>query len=124
MVGGQNLGSAATLGSGIPLDVMYELTKAQGKIVVGGTAATVVPSGGYFQGGGHSALSPTLGLAADNCLGIFLLLYIVSPFLYYINAHFQKSLWLLPMVAWLLRIALKTLTVSTFEIVLISLLSS
>jgi len=52
------------------LDTMYELTKAQGKIAVGGTAATVVPAGGYFQGGGHSALSPTLGLAADNCLEI------------------------------------------------------
>jgi hypothetical protein len=70
MVGGQNLGSAATLGSGIPLHVMYELTGAHGKIAVGGTASTVVPSGGYVQGGGHSALSPTLGLAADNCFGI------------------------------------------------------
>lgn len=70
MVGGQDLGRAVTLGSGIPLNKMYELTKAQGKIAVGGIAATVVPSGGYVQGGGHSALSPTLGLAADNCLGI------------------------------------------------------
>ena len=70
MVGGQNLGSAVTLGSGIPLHVMYNLTKAQGKIAVGGTASTVVAAGGYVQGGGHSALSPTLGLAADNCLGI------------------------------------------------------
>ena len=70
MVGGQDLGSAATLGSGVPLHVMYELTKAHGKITVGGTASTVVPSGGYVQGGGHSALSPTFGLLADNCLGI------------------------------------------------------
>ena len=60
MVGGQNLGSA--------VHVMYQLTKAHGKITVGGTASTVVPSGGYVQGGGH--LSPTFGLLADNCLGI------------------------------------------------------
>ena len=70
MVGGKNLGSAVTLGSGIPLRMMYELTKAQGKITVGGSTATVVPAGGYVQGGGHSALSPTFGLLADNCLGI------------------------------------------------------
>ena len=74
MVGGQNLGSVATLGSGVPLHVMYELTKAHGKITVGGTASTVVLSGGYVQGGGHSALSPTFGLLADNCLGIYPLL--------------------------------------------------
>lgn len=70
MVGGQNLGSAVTLGSGVPLQVMYELTRAQGKITVGGSTSTVVPSGGYVQGGGHSAISPTFGLLADNCLGI------------------------------------------------------
>ena len=51
MVGGQNLGSAATLGSGVPLHVMYQLTKAHGNTIVGGTASTVVPSGGYVQGG-------------------------------------------------------------------------
>ncbi|KAF8804519.1 FAD-binding domain-containing protein [Phlegmacium glaucopus] len=68
IVGGQSLGPAVTLGSGIPLSAMYSLTKAHGKIAVGGTASTVVPSGGYVQGGGHSALSPTLGLAADNCI--------------------------------------------------------
>ena len=69
-VGGQNLGSAVNLGSGISVQMIYELTKTQGKIAVGGTASTVVAAGGYVQGGGHSALSPTYGLAADNCLGI------------------------------------------------------
>lgn len=78
IVGGQNLGSAVTLGSGISLYTMYELTKAHGKIAVGGAASTVVPSGGYVQGGGHSALSPTFGLAADNCLGILTSLLILS----------------------------------------------
>ena len=69
-MGEQNLGSAITVGSGIPLGVMYQLAKSQGKIFVGGEAATVVAAGGYVQGAGHSALSPTYGLAADNCLGI------------------------------------------------------
>ena len=80
MVNGRNLGSAVTLGSGVPLHVMYELTKAHGKITVGGTASTVVPSGGYVQGGGHSALSPTFGLLADNCLGICPLLLTLCLF--------------------------------------------
>lgn len=44
------------------------LAKKQGKIFVGGTAAGVVPSGGYVQGAGHSALAPLFGLAADNAL--------------------------------------------------------
>jgi len=86
VVGGKSLGSVATLESGIALHEMYSLTKAHGKIVIGGTASTVVPSGGYVQGGGHSALSPTLGLAADNCVGN-------SPPRYYISCLFyQRSL--------------------------------
>ena len=47
VVGGNNLGSAVTVGSGIPLYVMYQLSLAEGKIFVGGEAATVVAAGGY-----------------------------------------------------------------------------
>lgn len=72
-VRGKDLGSAVTVGSGVPLNTLYQASKAQGKIFVGGTAATVVAAGGYVQGGGHSALSPTFGLAADNALGMELL---------------------------------------------------
>ncbi|KAJ7253995.1 permease family-domain-containing protein [Mycena rebaudengoi] len=54
--------------SGVHLQTVYQAAKAVGRIVVGGTAATVCAAGGYLQGGGHSALSPTLGLAADNAL--------------------------------------------------------
>ncbi|KAJ7234989.1 hypothetical protein C8J57DRAFT_1011347, partial [Mycena rebaudengoi] len=46
----------------------YQVAKAVGRIVVGRTAATVCGAGGYLQGGGHSALSPTLGMAAENAL--------------------------------------------------------
>jgi hypothetical protein len=70
-VGEDYLGSAVTVGSGVPLNTLYQASKAQGKVFVGGTAATVVPAGGYFQGAGHSALSPTFGLLADNTLGMF-----------------------------------------------------
>jgi FAD/FMN-containing dehydrogenase len=68
-VGTQNLGSAVTVGSGVHLQDLYAQAKNQGKVVVGGSAATVVAAGGYLQGGGHSALAPLFGLAADNVLG-------------------------------------------------------
>ncbi|KIY69070.1 FAD-binding domain-containing protein [Cylindrobasidium torrendii FP15055 ss-10] len=61
-------GSAVTVGSGMGLRQIYPALKETGKIIVGGNAATVVAAGGYIQGGGHSALSPALGLAADNAL--------------------------------------------------------
>ncbi|KAJ7292565.1 FAD-binding domain-containing protein [Mycena rebaudengoi] len=68
MVEAKNMGSAVTLGSGLPLKDAYQKAKANGKIIVGGTAATVIAAGGYIQGAGHSALSPTFGLAADHAL--------------------------------------------------------
>ncbi|KAJ7817475.1 FAD-binding domain-containing protein, partial [Mycena leptocephala] len=42
--------------------------KAAGKIAVGGAAATVANAGGYVQGAGHSALSPTFGLGRTMLL--------------------------------------------------------
>ena len=80
-MGKDNLGSAVTVGSGVPLNTLYQASKAQGKVFVGGTAATVVPAGGYFQGAGHSALSPTFGLLADNTLGMFSSTLSSFPFL-------------------------------------------
>ncbi|KAF7349910.1 FAD-binding domain-containing protein [Mycena venus] len=67
-VGTRNMGSAVTIGSGVHAQTLYQKTKANGKIVVAPTAATVCPAGGYVQGAGHSALSPLFGLAADNVL--------------------------------------------------------
>ncbi|KAJ7678060.1 FAD-binding domain-containing protein [Mycena polygramma] len=64
----KDMGSAVTLGSGAYSHTLYEQGKANGKIAVGGAAATVSNAGGYVQGAGHSALSPTFGLAADNVL--------------------------------------------------------
>ncbi|KAJ6560649.1 FAD-binding domain-containing protein [Mycena vulgaris] len=67
-VGKRNMGPAVTIGSGVHTQTLYQETKANGKIVVAPTAATVCPAGGYVQGAGHSALSPLFGLAADNVL--------------------------------------------------------
>ncbi|KAJ7301702.1 FAD-binding domain-containing protein [Mycena albidolilacea] len=67
-VGTRNMGPAVTIGSGVHTQTLYKETKANGKVVVAPTAATVCPAGGYVQGAGHSALSPLFGLAADNVL--------------------------------------------------------
>ena len=61
-----------TVGSGVGLKTLYDATKAQSKMFVGGTAATVSPAGGYIQGAGHSGFSPLYGLAADNVLRTWL----------------------------------------------------
>ncbi|KAF8904597.1 FAD-binding domain-containing protein [Mucidula mucida] len=67
-IGTHSKGSAVTIGSGVRLNSLYPAAKAEGKIVGGGAAGTVIAAGGYIQAGGHSPLSPLLGLAADNVL--------------------------------------------------------
>ena len=68
-IGGKDAGSAVTVSSGITVNELYVRSKAAGKMVVTGRAATVTAAGGYIQGAGHSAFSPVFGLAADNVLG-------------------------------------------------------
>ncbi len=61
-------GKAVKIGAGVQgYDVMAAL-KGTGYIVVGGECPTVGLAGGYTQGGGHSALSSSFGLSADNTL--------------------------------------------------------
>ncbi|KAF7377586.1 hypothetical protein MSAN_00181300 [Mycena sanguinolenta] len=67
-IGSTYMRSTVTLGSGVFGQTVYTEGKANGKIAVGGSAATVCIAGGWVQGAGHSALSPTLGLGADNVL--------------------------------------------------------
>ncbi|KAJ6485219.1 FAD-binding domain-containing protein [Mycena vulgaris] len=70
-VGQQDMGPAVTFGSGVHAQSLYQAGKANGNIAVSGAAATVcthLTAGGYIQGGGHSSLSPSSGLAADNAL--------------------------------------------------------
>jgi FAD/FMN-containing dehydrogenase len=63
-------GSAVTLGPGVQGFGILETSAAAGKIVVTGDCPTVGVAGGYTQGGGHSALSTSFGLAADQTLSM------------------------------------------------------
>ncbi|KAK4226866.1 hypothetical protein QBC38DRAFT_214073 [Podospora fimiseda] len=61
-------GTAVKVGAGIQGYDLLEAGLSVGQIVVGGECPTVGPAGGYTQGGGHSALSTSFGLSADNTL--------------------------------------------------------
>ncbi|KAJ4383141.1 hypothetical protein N0V85_008475 [Neurospora sp. IMI 360204] len=61
-------GPAVKLGAGIQGYEILAAGKDKGQVVVAGECPTVGISGGYTQGGGHSALSTSFGLSADNTL--------------------------------------------------------
>lgn len=61
-------GSAVKLGAGVQGYDILSAGLAKKQVVVGGECPTVGISGGYTQGGGHSALSTSFGLSADNTL--------------------------------------------------------
>ncbi|KAI0197065.1 putative isoamyl alcohol oxidase [Xylaria flabelliformis] len=61
-------GSAIKMGAGVLAFNVYEEAAAKGLRVVGGECSTVGLAGGYLQGGGHSALSSTYGMGADQVL--------------------------------------------------------
>lgn len=61
-------GKAAKLGAGVQGYDIMAAARDEGVVVVGGECPTVGPVGGYTQGGGHSALSTSFGLSADNTL--------------------------------------------------------
>ena len=54
--------------AGVQAFEVYTAVDARGLRVVGGECATVGLAGGYLQGGGHSTLSSTYGLGADQIL--------------------------------------------------------
>ena len=89
VVNGTDVGSAMTVGSGMPLNLLYEQTKSVGKFFVGGATATVVLAGGYIQGAGHSAFSPVFGLGADNALGMLFALVLVYGIRTHVHEEFQ-----------------------------------
>jgi FAD/FMN-containing dehydrogenase len=60
--------AAITVVGGVSWGEVYDALKGTGHVVVGGMSLTVSATGGYVQGGGHGALSPSLGLAVDNVL--------------------------------------------------------
>ncbi|OJK02345.1 hypothetical protein ASPACDRAFT_76732 [Aspergillus aculeatus ATCC 16872] len=61
-------GPAYKLGSGVMGFQVLDAVHANGHVVVGGECPTVGLAGGYLQGGGHSALSTSFGLGADQSL--------------------------------------------------------
>ncbi|KAJ4256112.1 hypothetical protein NW762_009188 [Fusarium torreyae] len=61
-------GKAVTLGAGVQGFDALNAGHQAGYVVVGGECPTVGITGGYTQGGGHSALSTSFGLSAQNTL--------------------------------------------------------
>lgn len=63
-------GQAVTVGAGVQGYKILAAGKAEGFVTVGGECSTVGLAGGCSQGGGHSALSTSFGLGADNILSM------------------------------------------------------
>ena len=61
-------GKAIKMGAGVQGFEAMAAAAAQGLVSVGGECPTVGVAGGYTQGGGHSALSTSFGLGADQTL--------------------------------------------------------
>ncbi|KAM6514032.1 hypothetical protein FALCPG4_015212 [Fusarium falciforme] len=60
-------GNAVTVGAGAQMYDIYTATDEHNQTIVGGGGKSV-GIGGYITGGGHSALAPRYGLAADQVL--------------------------------------------------------
>ncbi|KAJ7186129.1 FAD-binding domain-containing protein [Mycena filopes] len=61
---------AVTTGAGVTLEQVFQFADEHDSTFVGGYAQTIGASGGWLMGGGHSVLSPTLGLGVDRVLQI------------------------------------------------------
>ncbi|KAJ7671831.1 FAD-binding domain-containing protein [Mycena rosella] len=61
---------AITVGAGITFEQVYKFADENDVMFVGGYTETVGVSGGWMMGGGHSVLSPSLGLGVDRVLEI------------------------------------------------------
>ncbi|KXN87816.1 hypothetical protein AN958_08089 [Leucoagaricus sp. SymC.cos] len=59
---------AVTVGVRVQWGEAYAFAEAHNITLVGGSDQTVGVSGGWLQGGGHGALSPSLGLGVDRVL--------------------------------------------------------
>jgi hypothetical protein len=65
-----SVGPAVTYGAGQTSRDLYQKLDGTGYLAVGGSCTTVGVAGGWLAGGGHSILTPTLGLGVDNALEI------------------------------------------------------
>ncbi|KAE9409761.1 FAD-binding domain-containing protein [Gymnopus androsaceus JB14] len=66
--GGSESYPAMTVGAGVPWVDAYAFADSNNLTIVGAYARTVGASGGWIMGGGHSVLSPVLGLGIDRVL--------------------------------------------------------
>lgn len=62
----QSVGDVVTFGTGQDFDGLYKFADQNNVTIIGGSAPTVRPGGGWISGGGHSPLSPVYGLGVDN----------------------------------------------------------
>lgn len=67
-------GPALKIGAGVDVLSLYEYADAHDLEAVGGIARTVGIGGGYSAGGGHSPLMSLHGMAADQILGLHVVL--------------------------------------------------
>ena len=65
---GEYQGKAIKVGAGVQGFDLLPVASEHGLAVVSGECPSVALAGGYTQGGGHSMLSTSFGLAADNAL--------------------------------------------------------
>ncbi|KAH8725916.1 hypothetical protein GQ44DRAFT_826355 [Phaeosphaeriaceae sp. PMI808] len=65
---GEERGLAVTIGAGVQLYETYKWLGDEGLMVVRGSSHGVGLAGGYTQGGGHSMLAASHGMASDNAL--------------------------------------------------------
>lgn len=93
--GNGGLGGGVTFGAGVGFLPLYQFAEANNITIVGGTSPTVGAGGGWITGGGHSALSNTLGLGVDNALQI----RAVTPNGQYVTANRCQNQVILPKVS-------------------------
>ncbi|KAF8901498.1 FAD-binding domain-containing protein [Gymnopilus junonius] len=60
--------SAITIAAGVQFADLVPFADSHGVEIIAGSDEGVGPAGGYLQGGGHSVLTPTLGMGADRVL--------------------------------------------------------
>lgn len=60
------VGDVITFAAGHDMEAVLGFADQNGGAVISGTAKSLHPAGGFLQGGGHSPLSPSWGLAVDD----------------------------------------------------------
>jgi hypothetical protein len=69
-----SIGLSATLSAAQTSMGLYEQLRGTGYLIPGGACATTGVSGGWLAGGGHSILTPTMGMGVDNVQEIYAVL--------------------------------------------------